>query len=114
MYNSTTKAIIFIGHSLDEIKAFPIEARREAGFQLDRVQKGYSPSDWKPMAVIGKGVREIRISEAASIYRVIYIAKFEEAVYVLHAFQKKTRTTSKQDTQIARRAYKKAQEGFKQ
>ena len=66
------------------------------------------------MAVIGKGVREIRVSEAAGIYRVIYIAKFERAVYVLHAFQKKTRTTSKQDIQIARRAYKKAQEGFKQ
>ena len=77
-------------------------------------QKGYLPSDWKPLPIIGKGVREIRVSEAASTFRVIYIAKFEEAIYVLHAFQKKTRTTSKQDIRIARRAYKKAQEGFKQ
>jgi phage-related protein len=62
MYNSTTKAIIFIGRSLDEIKAFPIEARREAGFQLDRVQRGYSPSDWKPMTVIGKGLNNERLT----------------------------------------------------
>lgn len=103
MYNSSMKDIEFIGHSLAAIRNFPIEAKRESGFQLDQVQQGYDPIDWKPMPSIGKGVREIRI-QLKGQYRVIYIAKFEDAVYVLHAFQKKTKKTSKQDIEIAKRA----------
>ena len=63
------------------------------------------PSDWKPMNNVGRGVREIRIHHEGQ-YRVIYVAKFDDAVYVLHAFRKKTQKTRKQDIEIARRRLK--------
>ncbi|VAW84876.1 hypothetical protein MNBD_GAMMA18-732 [hydrothermal vent metagenome] len=104
------KEIAFIGRSLENIKSFPHEAKREAGFQLDKVQHGEDPTDWKPMKSVGSSVREVRISESSGIYRVIYIAKLEETVYVLHAFQKKTQKTSKLDLEAANRAYRKVLE----
>ena len=110
MYNSRVKAIVFIGRSIDFIRAFPAEAKREAGFQLNKIQHGYDPTDWMPMKTVGVGAREIRICDSEGIFRVIYVAKFEEAVYVLHAFSKKTQKTSKSDIEIARAAYKKALE----
>lgn len=103
------KDIQFIGRSLESIRDFPDAAKREAGYQLDRVQHGLDPIDWKPMSSIGPGVREIRIKHEGQ-YRVIYIAKFEEAIYVLHAFQKKTQKTNKQDIDAAKRALKTLQE----
>ncbi|MBC8553534.1 MAG: type II toxin-antitoxin system RelE/ParE family toxin [Candidatus Brocadiales bacterium] len=102
------KEIEFLGQSLATIRNFPVEAKRESGYQLDQVQQGYDPIDWKPMTSIGHGVREIRIQFEGQ-YRVIYIAKFEDAVYVLHAFQKKTKKTSKQDIEIAKRALQQIQ-----
>lgn len=99
------KDIQFIGRSLGAIREFPDAAKREAGYQLDRVQHGLDPVDWKPMSSIGSGVREIRIKHEGQ-YRVIYIAKFEVTIYVLHAFQKKTQKTSKQDIEAAKRALK--------
>ncbi|HHX2613424.1 TPA: type II toxin-antitoxin system RelE/ParE family toxin [Legionella pneumophila] len=104
------KKIIFVGHSLEEIKGFSLEAKRETGYQLDRVQRGKDPLDWKPMQGIGSGIREIRVRDKDGIYRVIYVAKFEEAVYVLHAFQKKTQKTSQHDIEIASRAFKRVLE----
>jgi phage-related protein len=98
---SRLKPIAFCGDSLNELRAFPEGARQEAGFQLYRVQRGLDPADWKPMATIGRGVREIRIRDEAGAYRVIYIATFTEAVYVLHAFQKKTQRTAKRDGDLA-------------
>jgi phage-related protein len=95
------KPIAFLGGSLDDIRGFPADARREAGYQLDRAQRGLDPNDWKPMPSIGAGVREIRVREAAGAFRVIYIATFADAVYVLHAFQKKTRQTAKRDVDLA-------------
>jgi len=80
--------------------------RKEAGFQLGKVQAGLEPSGWKPFDEIGAGTRELRIGDAKGIFRVMYIAKFEEAVYVLHCFQKKTQTTSKQDKDIAAARYR--------
>ena len=94
------KPIAFCGDSLNELRAFPETARQEAGFQLYRVQRGLDPADWKPMAAIGRGVREIRIRDEAGAYRVIYIATFAEAVHVLHA-QKKTQRTAKRDLDLA-------------
>lgn len=87
------KDIEFLGQSLNNLKAFPDNPRRNAGHQLDRVQRGLEPNDWKPMSSIGSGVKEIRLKDADGIYRVIYVAKFSEAIYVLHAFQKKTQKT---------------------
>ena len=76
-------------------------ARKEAGVQLHKVQQGIEPSDWKPMTTVGQGVREIRIRDEAGIFRVLYIAKIEDSVYVLHAFQKKTQQTAKRDLDLA-------------
>jgi len=86
--------------------AFPKEVRKEAGFQLGKVQAGLEPADWKPFEAVGAGTREIRIRDASGAYRVMYVAKFEEAVYVLHCFQKKTQATSKQDRAIAAARYR--------
>jgi phage-related protein len=98
------KPINWIGTSKDEVGSFPEDARRKAGFQLRRVQRGESPVDFKPMPTIGKGVQEIRI-RTEDAYRIFYVAKFDEAVYVLHAFQKKTQKTSKQDINIGQQRY---------
>lgn len=94
------------GDSLDCLREFPKLARREAGFQLDRVQRGLDPFDWKPMTSVGAGARESRVRDEAGVYRVLYIAKFEDAVYVLHCFQKKTQTTPKRDIDLAAKRYR--------
>ncbi|NRF71742.1 type II toxin-antitoxin system RelE/ParE family toxin [Aquincola sp. S2] len=99
------KDIAFVGTALEDLRAFPLDARREAGFQLDRVQDGLQPEDWKPMPSVGAGVQEIRIREESGAYRVIYVAKFTDAVYVLHAFQKKTQKTAKSDIDLAVKRY---------
>lgn len=100
------KPVEFLGSSLDDLRAFPIQAKREAGHQLDQVQNGQDPDDWKPMNTVGQGVKEIRIRDAAGAFRVIYVAKFAEAVYVLHCFQKKTGKTSKTDLDLAAQRYR--------
>lgn len=95
------KLLSFLGSSLDDLRAFPEAARREAGYQLDRVQRGLDPDDWKPMPSVGSGVREVRIRDQAGAFRVFYVAIRPEAVYVLHAFQKKTQVTAKRDLALA-------------
>ena len=99
------KGIRFCGRSFDVPRGFPADAKREAGYQLDRVQHGLEPTDWKPMPSIGSGVREIRIMHEGQ-FRVVYVASFADAVYVLHAFHKKTRKTRKQDIDAAKQALK--------
>ena len=99
------KRLEFVGSSLEDLRAFPAEARRGAGFELDAVQRGLEPSDWKPMNEVGAGVREIRIHVLGE-WRVLYAAKFAEAIYVLHAFQKKTQKTRREDIALARRRYR--------
>lgn len=81
-------------------------ARREAGYQLDLVQNGLEPDDWKPMNTIGPGVQEIRIRDASGAFRIIYVAKFSDAIHVLHCFQKKTGRTSKSDIELAAKRYR--------
>lgn len=101
-----SKPVEFVGSSLDDLRAFPLTARREAGYQLDQVQNGHEPDDWKPMNTVGKGVKEIRIRDAAGAFRIIYVAKFADAVYVLHCFQKKTEKTGKADVELAAKRYR--------
>ena len=91
----------FVGSSLDDLRNFPDEARRAAGFELRAVQNGIEPSDWKPIRAVGPGVKEIRIHVLGE-WRVIYVGKLRDAVYVLLAFQKKTRKTSWCDIDLAR------------
>jgi phage-related protein len=100
------KHLQFRGSAQDDLRAFPLTAKRDAGHQLDQVQNGLEPDDWKPMATIGAGVREIRIRDMAGAFRVIYVAKFVEAIYVLHCFQKKTEKTSKLDIDLATKRYR--------
>jgi len=103
------KPIDWRGSSLRDIKdddIFTPNARKEAGHQLSRVQAGLDPDDWKPFDVVGAGTEEIRINLDDGWFRVIYVAKFPEAVYVLHCFKKKTTSTSKHDKDIAATRYK--------
>lgn len=95
------KRLEFLGDSLEQLRDFPETVRKEAGVQLHKVQQGIEPSDWKPMTSVGQGVREIRIRDEAGIFRVLYIAKIGDTVYVLHAFQKKTQQTAKRDLDLA-------------
>lgn len=96
------KSVRFIGDWLKCLREFPVDARQDAGRQLDRVQRGKQPSDFKPMPSIGKGVEEIRVWDDTGTFRVIYTARLADAVYVLHAFQKKTQATSKRDIETAK------------
>jgi|ERR1043166_166947 phage-related protein len=95
------KPVMFHGDSLERLRQFPQDARRQAGHELYQVQKGKDPTDWKPMPAIGVGVREIRIRDATGAYRIIYIANLADAIHVLHAFQKKSQKTPQRDLEIA-------------
>jgi len=80
------KTLKFRGSCLEDLRKFPPSARTEAGYQLNKVQNEREPNDWKPMTSIGAGVKEIRIRDAAGVFRVVYVAKFEQYVYALHCF----------------------------
>ena len=95
------KQLLWVGNSYKVLVAFSDIVKQTAGFQLHLIQQGRDPDDWKPMQSIGAGVREIRV-HAEGEHRIIYIAKFEEGIYVLHAFQKKGQKTTKKDLDIAR------------
>jgi phage-related protein len=100
------KPIAFLGDSLKDLREFPAEARREAGYQLDRVQNGLEPERWKPIKTVGQGVSEITVTDAAGEFRVIYVARFATAIFVLHCFHKTTRRTSKPDLTLAATRYR--------
>jgi phage-related protein len=100
------KALLWLGSSRDDVRDFPPDARSRAGYELYLVQTGLYPSDWKPMSSVGAGVREIRVRSGRE-HRILYVAKFEEGIYVLHAFEKKTQRTSKADLERARQRLRK-------
>jgi len=100
------KPICFVGSSLGDLRAFPPSARRSAGYQLDRVQQRLEPDDWKPMKGVGGSVREIRIREADGAFRVIYVTRFRESIFVLHCFQKKSEKTARRDLDLIARRYR--------
>lgn len=106
------KPLKFLGSSEDDLVDFPREVKQAAGYQLYRVQVGLMPADWKPMLNIGAGAYEIRINILGE-WRVIYVAKFADAVHVLHAFQKKTQQTRKEDIALAAARYKQLKESAK-
>lgn len=99
------KEISFHGGSLAFIKSFPLSVKRDVGYQLDRVQRGLHPGNWKPMPQVGKGVKELRVRNNGQ-FRIIYVAVYAQSVHVLHAFQKKTGKTRLQDIQAAKKAFK--------
>jgi phage-related protein len=95
------KKLTWMGSSREDLRAFPRQARREMGYQLENVQEGVDPDDWKPMSTVGSGVREIRVRESSGAFRCIYLATRPEGVYILHCFQKKTQKTRRQDLDLA-------------
>jgi phage-related protein len=100
------KALEFLGSSRDDLCAMPAAVRHDIGLQLMRVQFGGEPANFKPMNAVGAGAFEIRVRDESGAYRAIYVAKFEAAVYVLHAFQKKSKQTAKRDIELAKARYK--------
>ena len=91
-YNTKfVKPVRFIGASRTDLTGFPESARQRAGHELYMVQVGRKPEDYKPVPSVGPGTYEIRIRDESGAFRVMYVAKFRHAIYVLHAFQKKTR-----------------------
>lgn len=91
-----------MGSSRDNVRAFPEVVRGRIGHELFQVQLGLAPSDWKPMASVGPGVVELRIHTGRE-HRVLYVARFAEAVYVLHAFEKRTQQTRAVELELARK-----------
>jgi len=102
----STKRVNFCGSSLRDLRDFPEIARKRSGQQLRRLQEGLMPEDFKSMKTVGDGAYEIRVSEDSGAFRVIYVAKFDEVIYVLHCFQKKSQQTSKEDIDLAKRRYR--------
>ena len=100
------KPVKFRGDALESLRRFSENARQDAGFQLDKVQRGRDPDDWKPMRSIGSGIKEIRIRDVTGAFRIIYLATLADTVYVLHCFQKKSEHNSNKDIQLARKRYK--------
>jgi len=95
------KPLFWLGSSRSDVRGFPTDARRVAGLQLRRVQQGLEPNDWKPMPDVGPGVREIRV-HAGVEHRIFYVAQFTEGIYVLHAFEKRSRKTPQRDVKVGR------------
>jgi phage-related protein len=103
---SDEKEIIWVGSSYKDLLSFSEQAKQDAGYQLHRVQNGLEPEDWKPFQTVGSGVKEIRLNDDGNAFRVMYIAKFADRIYVLHSFKKKTQKTSMKDITISKVRYK--------
>ena len=99
------KPVHFVGSSREDLRELPETVQETAGFQLFKVQQGKEPDDWKPMPAVGPGVQELRVRDESGAYRVFYVAKFEEAVYVLHVFEKRSQTTAKADLELGKDRY---------
>ena len=99
------KPIHWVGSTLDDVREFPDNIKRELGFDLDLVQQGLLPRDFKAMQNLGSGVMEIRVRDISGAFRLVYVAKFADAIYCLHSFQKKTQKTSPKDLEIIKARY---------
>ena len=103
------KPVRFVGSSKEDLSAFPVSAKARAGHELFMLQAGREPLDWKPISEVGPGANEIRVRDEAGAFRIVYVAKFGDAIYVLHAFQKKEQKTALADIKLAERRYREAQ-----
>jgi phage-related protein len=100
------KTVTFLGSSRDDLRDMPEPVRHAIGVELMTVQLGGTPTDFKPIPSVGAGAYEIRIRDVAGAFRTVYVTKCVDSIFVLHAFQKKTRKTAKADLELARRRYK--------
>lgn len=105
-FRPALKPVIWMGTAFNDLRAFPVEVRKDAGYQLHKIQSGLDATDWKSMAEIGPGVAEIRLRDRTSAYRIFYIARFEEAIYILHCFNKRSQRTALADKTLARLRYR--------
>lgn len=101
-----SKLVVFCGKTLDVVRALPPAVKNDVGFKVDQVQRGITPTDCKPIKRVGPGAMELRVWSDDGTYRVLYVAKFKEAVYVLHTFKKTTEAISQKDIDIAKSNYK--------
>lgn len=99
------KPVEFLGDALARLRDFPTDARRAAGYQLDRVQSGEMPTHYRPMPSVGRGVVEIKIREDDGAFRVFYVANRGDVIYILHCFQKKSQKTDRQDIETGKQRY---------
>ena len=97
------KEVVFVGSSLEDLRGYPKDVRADMGYQIDRVQCGLDPTDWRPLAAVGSGVRELRVRGLNREYRGMYITTIGDAVYVLHVFVKKSQKTPRKDMEIAKK-----------
>jgi len=104
-HSLAVKPVIWMGSSREDLREFPEAVQDSAGFELYRVQCGLEPKDWKSMTSVGTGVKEIRVRDAAGVFRMIYLATRPEGIYVLHCFQKKTQRTSRSDLELATKRF---------
>ncbi len=102
MQDQEQKQIVWVGSSKEDLRDFPQVAKQRAGYQLEILQDGDEPDDWKPMTTVGPGVQEIRIKCEDGAFRVFYVANRPDAIYVLHAFRKTTQKTEKRDIDLAK------------
>jgi phage-related protein len=100
--------LVWVGTSLSDLRGFPPDARHDCGYQLEQVQFGRDPDDWKSMPAVGSGCREVRVKAKDGIYRVFYVAKLDDRVYVLHSFVKKTQKTPRRDIKLGTKRYDEA------
>jgi phage-related protein len=99
------KPVHCVGSSREDLRELPESVQETAGFQLFKVQQGKEPDDWKPMTTVGPGVQELRVHDESGIYRMFYVAKFQEAVYVLHVFEKRSQKTARPDIELGKSRY---------
>jgi phage-related protein len=99
------KDVLWVANSRQAVRRFPKQVRSDLGTELRRVQEGLAPKNWKPIRSVGSGVREIRVKYRGE-YRLIYVANFEEGIYALHAFHKKTQRTAHSDIELAKKRLK--------
>lgn len=102
MASREQKAVEFCGSSEEDIASFPDKAKQRMGYQIELLQDGDEPSNWKPMKSVGPGVNEIRVKCKDGAFRVFYVVNRPEAIYVLHAFKKTTQKTEKREIDLAK------------
>ncbi len=111
------RSLVWMGDSLSNIRAFPPEVRTAVGYALQLVQAGETPISAKPFKGIASGVYEIVKRYDTDTYRAIYVFKIGEKIYILHAFQKKSKQgikTPQSDVDLIKQRYKDAIERAQQ
>lgn len=116
MPNNAVKELYWIGSSIKDLRAFPTEVKEEFGYALFQVQQGKTPRGAKPLKGYGGAtVLELRTDFETDTYRAVYTVRFAEAVYVLHAFQKKSKqgiATPQSALDLIKRRLRQAQQDY--